>query len=144
MGLAPSANKQRGMLERLRAGLVLAKPDQPVLRYFERRRLARALPLYDPRNGKLLPGRAWQITPAGVAAALRLAAPTPRVRARQATAEQIDIEEAIASASSGRAPECAPLTDLDAPAVPAAGVSAPEGRSSNPALAAAKPETVHA
>jgi hypothetical protein len=144
MALAPSANKQRGMLERLRTGLVLAGPDQPVLRYFERHRLARALPLHDPRNGKRLARRAWQITPAGVAAALRLAAPRTRSRARQATAEQIDIEEAIASASSGRAPECAPLTDLDAPAVPAAGVSAPEGRSSKPALAAAKPETLHA
>ena len=57
---------------------------------------------------------------------------------------QIDIEEAIASASSGDAPVCAALTDLDAPAVPAAGVSAPQGRSSKPALAAAKPETFHA
>ena len=53
---------------------------------------------------------------------------------------QTDIEDAIASASSGDAPGCAPLPDFDAPAVPAAGVSAPEGRSSKPALAAAKPE----
>jgi hypothetical protein len=50
---------------------------------------------------------------------------------------------AIASASSGDAPVCAALTEPDAPTVPAAGVSAPQGRSSNPALAAAKPETAH-
>ena len=37
---------------------------------------------------------------------------------------QTDIEDAIASASSGDAPGCAPLTDPDAPAVPAADVSA--------------------
>jgi hypothetical protein len=54
---------------------------------------------------------------------------------------QTDIEDAIASASSGDAPECAPLPDNDAPAVTAAGVSAPEGRSSKHALTAAKPET---
>ncbi len=57
---------------------------------------------------------------------------------------QTDIEDAIASASSGDAPVVAPLPDLDAPAVPAADVSAPVGRSSKPALAAAKPEATHA
>lgn len=51
-------------------------------------------------------------------------------------------DRAARRASSGGAPECAPLTDLDAPAVATADVSAPEGRSSKPALAAAKPETV--
>lgn len=54
---------------------------------------------------------------------------------------QTDIEDAIASASSGDAPECAPLPDNDAPTVTAAGVSAPKGRSSKHALTAAKPET---
>ena len=57
---------------------------------------------------------------------------------------QHDIEDVIASASSGDAPECAPLPDLDAPTVTAADVSAPVGRSSKPALAAAKPEAVDA
>jgi hypothetical protein len=56
---------------------------------------------------------------------------------------QIDIEDAIASASSGDAPGCAPLPGNDAPTVPAAGVSAPKGRSSKHALTAAKPE-IHA
>jgi hypothetical protein len=51
-------------------------------------------------------------------------------------------DRAARRASSGGAPECAPLTDLDAPAVATTDVSAPEGRSSKPALAAAKPETV--
>ena len=37
---------------------------------------------------------------------------------------QTDIEDAIASASLGGAPECAPLPDPDAPAVAAADVSA--------------------
>ena len=42
---------------------------------------------------------------------------------------QIDIEDAIgASASSGGEPGAAPLPVPDAPSVPAAGVSAPEGR----------------
>ncbi|WP_200925659.1 hypothetical protein [Sphingomonas sp. Leaf22] len=41
---------------------------------------------------------------------------------------QIDIEDAIASASSGGRPEAAPLTDPDAPADALAGVSAHEGR----------------
>lgn len=56
---------------------------------------------------------------------------------------QTDIEDAIASASSGGAPGCAPLPGNDAPTVPAAGVSAPKGRSSKHALTAAKPE-IHA
>ena len=56
---------------------------------------------------------------------------------------QIDIEDVIASASSGDAPGCAPLPGNDAPTVPAAGVSAPTGRSSKHALTAAKPE-IHA
>lgn len=42
---------------------------------------------------------------------------------------QHDIEDAIAASSSGGEPEGAPLTDSDAPAVSAAGVSAPSGRS---------------
>lgn len=42
---------------------------------------------------------------------------------------QIDIEDAIASTSSGGRPDAAPLTDPDAPADAPAGVSAPEGRS---------------
>jgi hypothetical protein len=37
---------------------------------------------------------------------------------------QTDIEDAIASASSGDAPECAPLTDPDAPTVAPVDVSA--------------------
>lgn len=42
---------------------------------------------------------------------------------------QHDIEDAIAaSVSSGGAPECAPLPDLDAPAAVTAGVSIPVGR----------------
>lgn len=53
---------------------------------------------------------------------------------------QHDIEDAIASVSSGDAPGCTPLPDFDAPAGPPASVSAPVGRSSKPALAAAKPE----
>ncbi|WP_267414721.1 hypothetical protein [Sphingomonas sp. GC_Shp_4] len=60
----------------------------------------------------------------------------------EADQRQHDIEDAIAFASSGSAPVCAPLTDFDAPTVPAADVSAPVGRSSKPALAAAEPETV--
>ncbi|MET4594773.1 hypothetical protein ACVKSY_001587 [Sphingomonas sp. PvP107] len=54
---------------------------------------------------------------------------------------QTDIEDAIASASSGDRPGAAPLPDPDAPAVPAAGVSAPtKAALSKRALAAAKPE----
>jgi hypothetical protein len=56
---------------------------------------------------------------------------------------QTDIEDAIASASSGDRPEAAPLTDLDAPAIPAADVSAPKAAQSKRALAAAKPEPAH-
>ncbi len=41
---------------------------------------------------------------------------------------QIDIEDAIASASSGGAPDCAPLPDLDAPAAVTVDVSVPVGR----------------
>lgn len=41
---------------------------------------------------------------------------------------QIDIEDAIASASSGGAPEYAPLPVLDAPAAVTADVSVPVGR----------------
>jgi hypothetical protein len=41
---------------------------------------------------------------------------------------QIDIEDAIASASSGGAPECAPLPVLDASAAVTADVSVPVGR----------------
>jgi len=58
---------------------------------------------------------------------------------------QTDIEDAIASASSGDRPGAAPLPDPDAPAVPAAGVSAPtKAALSKRALAAAKPEPSHA
>ena len=42
---------------------------------------------------------------------------------------QIDIEDAIASASSGGRPDAAPLTVPDAPTDAIAGVSATEGRS---------------
>ena len=49
---------------------------------------------------------------------------------------QTDIEDAIASASSGNAPGCAPPPGNDAPTVPVAGVSTPEGRSSKHALKA--------
>lgn len=41
---------------------------------------------------------------------------------------QTDIEDAIASASSGGRPDAAPLPDPDAPADAPAGGSAPEGR----------------
>lgn len=50
---------------------------------------------------------------------------------------QHDIEDAIASASSGDAPVCAPLPEFDAPPIPMGDVSAPVGRPSRPALAAA-------
>lgn len=57
---------------------------------------------------------------------------------------QIDIEDAIASASSGDRPGAAPLPDSDAPAVAAADVSAPSKAAlSKHALAAAKPEAHH-
>ncbi len=52
------------------------------------------------------------------------------------------IQLALLPTSSGGAPVGAPLPDIDAPAVPPADVSAPEGRSSKPALAAAQPETI--
>jgi hypothetical protein len=52
---------------------------------------------------------------------------------------QTDIEAAIAASSGGEALH-APLTVFDAPAGTAAGVSAPVGRSSTSALAAAPPE----
>lgn len=52
------------------------------------------------------------------------------------------VQLALISIEVGRRPDrTAPLPDIDAPAVPAAGVSAPKGRSSKPALAAAQPET---
>ncbi len=58
---------------------------------------------------------------------------------------QTDIEDAIASASSGDRPGAAPLPDSDAPAVAAASVSAPtKAALSKRALAAAKPEPHHA
>lgn len=57
---------------------------------------------------------------------------------------QTDIEDAIAASSSGGGPDAAPLTDPDAPTVPAAGVSAPLAAQSKRALAAAKPEPIHA
>lgn len=49
---------------------------------------------------------------------------------------QLHIEDAIASASSGSAPGCAPLPDPDAPALPHADVSAPKAAQSRHALAA--------
>lgn len=55
---------------------------------------------------------------------------------------QIDIEDSIA-ASSGDRPDAIPLPDSDAPAVAAAGVSAPKVAQSKHALAAAKPESAH-
>ena len=63
---------------------------------------------------------------------------------------QHDIEDAIASASSGDAPVCAPLPDLDAPAAVTADVSVPVGRpveTRRPKARAArgrKPEAMHA
>jgi hypothetical protein len=59
---------------------------------------------------------------------------------------QTDIEDAIASASSGDRPDVsAPLPGNDAPPVPAVGVSAPiKAALSKRALAAAKPEPHHA
>lgn len=63
---------------------------------------------------------------------------------------QIDIEDAIASASSGDAPVCAPFPDLDAPAVTAADVSIPQGRPVETRRSRArvargrKPEALHA
>lgn len=63
---------------------------------------------------------------------------------------QHDIEDAIASASSGGAPVCAPLPDLDAPAAVTADVSVPVGRpveTRRPKARAArgrKPEALHA
>lgn len=57
---------------------------------------------------------------------------------------QTDIEDAIASASSGDRPGAAPLPGNDAPAVAAADVSAPSKAAlSKRALAAAKPEAHH-
>jgi hypothetical protein len=56
---------------------------------------------------------------------------------------QHDLEDAIAASRSGGEPDATPLTDFDAPAVPTADVSAPVGRSSKHALAAAKPEHHH-
>ena len=65
---------------------------------------------------------------------------------RAADPRQIDIEDAIASASSGDRPDVsAPLPGNDAPPVPAVGVSAPtKAALSKRALAAAKPEPHHA
>ncbi len=63
---------------------------------------------------------------------------------------QTDIEDAIASASSGDAPVCVPFPDLDAPAVTAADVSIPEGRPVETrrfkarAARGRKPEVLHA
>lgn len=63
---------------------------------------------------------------------------------------QIDLEAAIAAASSGSAPECAPLPDPDAPAAVTAGVSAHQGRSvetagsCRPGARGATPEPIHA
>ena len=63
---------------------------------------------------------------------------------KSADPRQTDIEDAIASASSGDRPGAAPLPDSDAPAVPAADVSAPtKAALSKRALAAAKPEQTH-
>ena len=75
--------------------------------------------------------------------ALDRAHPGEGVQLRLITSD-IPSGNAIASASSGDRPEAAPLTDLDAPAVPAAGVSAPKAARSKRALAAAKPEPTHA
>lgn len=128
MAGTPSPARQARVLELLHSrGLVTAKADHQVLRYLEFRRQARALPLYDPR-GRLLANRAWQITPAGAAAALRLKQPPRRRSQGSAEPLQIDLEEAIAT-SSGSAPECAPLPDPDAPACSSTGVSAHQGRS---------------
>lgn len=53
------------------------------------------------------------------------------------------VQLALLATSSGGAPVDAPLPDIDAPAIPTADVSVPEGRSSKSALAAAKPETMN-
>jgi hypothetical protein len=122
------------MLELLRSrGLVLAPSDHRVLSYLEFRRHARALPLYSTRGNALPVSRAWQITDAGVAAALRLAVGAKRKGFKHRVVEQIDLEEHLAATAEpepGRRPEAATRPVPDAPAVTAADVSAPEGRPS--------------
>lgn len=57
---------------------------------------------------------------------------------------QTDIEDAIvASTSSGGEPNTAPVTDPDAPTVPAAGVSAPRAAQSRHSARGRKPEPAH-
>jgi hypothetical protein len=130
----PEKTRRRLLRLLLSRGLVMAPADHRTLRDLEHRQHVRAQPIYNSR-GQLLKARAWSITARGQAWVQ--AQPEP------ADARQIDIEDAIASSSSGDAPGCAPLPGNDAPTVPAAGVSAPKGRSSKHALTAAKPE-IHA
>ncbi len=141
---APSIGSQLKMLELLRSrGLVLAGTDQRVLRYLEFRRLARALPLYHPRTGKAVVARAWQITDAGVAVVLQVGKPAARRRPALTASQQIDIEEAIAAASSGGEPDAAPLPDPDAPTAGAVDVSAPKAAQSRQRARGRKPEHAH-
>lgn len=130
----PEKARRRLLTLLLSRGLVMAPADHRTLRDLAHRRHVQARPIHNSR-GQLLTARAWSITTKGQAWVQGLPAP--------ANAQQIDIEDAITSASSGDAPGCAPLPGNDAPTVPAAGVSAPEGRSSKHALTAAKPE-IHA
>ena len=125
----------------LSRGLILASADHRALRDLERRRHVRAVPLHNAR-GQALQSRAWSITTNGQA----WLQGQPCV----ADVRQIDIEDAIASASSGDAPVCAPFPDLDAPAVTAADVSIPNGRPVETrrlkarAARGRKPEALHA
>lgn len=133
-GATPEKTRRRLLRLLLSRGLVMASADHRTLRDLEYRRHVQARSVYNPR-GQLLKGRAWSITTRGMA--------WVQGQPEPANARQIDIEDAIASASLGDAPGCAPLPGNDAPTVPAAGVSAPKGRSSKHALTAATPE-IHA
>lgn len=143
---APSTKAQRAMLVRLREhGLLLAGPDNPVLRHLERRRWAHAMLLHDSRTGKPTMSRAWQITAAGTAASFGIEK-APRRAASRWIDRQIDIEDAIAAcpSSSGGRPDATPLTDPDAPAPVRADVSAPVGRPVETCARGPSPETAHA
>jgi len=141
MPVAPSPTRQRSMLQRLRRGLVLAGHDNEVLCFLERRRWAHALPLHDPRNGKPLASRAWQITAAGVAVATGTAQPQRRPFRR--VGRQIDIEDAIAATSSGAAPGASPSPHPTPPALtmPAGATAAALGRATARGTKTLAPET---
>ncbi|MBD8548036.1 hypothetical protein [Sphingomonas sp. CFBP 8760] len=143
-----SPKTARHLLTAMTTGHILSRSRNMGLEALVERSHAISTPLLNHAGIRIAQHLVYSITEAG-RAWLRPAAPTiirDSTKSEPAPASivlsdprQMDIEAAIA-ASSGGAAHSTPLTVFDAPTDTATGVSAPVGRSSTSALAAAKPE----